>query len=267
MSYRASSNREYRQKLEPLNAVDQDKCDRFFLSIQDISKPKVIASFDSFQVSDSELACFASNIEMNKSAFNGCMKILEGRNHFTRKCSSDRHSGFYSCDETMEILNGRHNYSDETSDIFSKDVIYFPFFLEVEQIWGMYVVSMLAKTIMFYGLYSSPVCDKPVFVSEILRWLEGQAQRHGNFSFDRREWKKSDYDVFAPKKNFSKGDCGGIFILMYVDFLSCGLPVLLYDDEISSTMRKKMLLDILQYNAGATEVLLAETLMSIHSSK
>ena len=90
---------------------------------------------------------------------------------------------------------------------------------------------MEKKEIVFYDSFHSKG-DK--YLNALLDYVEKEAERRGNKSFDKKEWTCKNGD---PPKQKNGYDCG-VFTIMCMDFLSDNLPLSFEQSDMNDFRRK-----------------------------
>ncbi len=97
--------------------------------------------------------------------------------------------------------------------------------------WVLCVIFMEKKEIVFYDSFHSKG-DK--YLNALLDYVEKEAERRGNKSFDKKEWTCKNGD---PPKQKNGYDCG-VFTIMCMDFLSDNLPLSFEQSDMNDFRRK-----------------------------
>lgn len=179
---------------------------------------------------------------INDEVIDFFMKMFQERDDKLSSKKKKRGSHFYSCYFLHLLLYNGYDYSNVETwakqfNIFEKDKIFCPINLNNSH-WGLVVIFVQEKKIIYYD--SMGIKGNEYLVGA-LRYMENEASIYGH-EFDCDEWELISYDRGLPTQENSY-DCG-VFVIMYADYISSGLPLTFTQHHVD-LFRKKMCLHIL----------------------
>ncbi len=203
----------------------------------------VIEKFN-IKMTREKFSCLKPATWLNDEVINFYSKILEEYNSSQRNTQSKLHylnTHFYGILTSNNYLNfpgaDRHV---KNIDVFNKAKLFIPINI-ANWHWVLVVVNLQEKYLSFYDSKYEKGRGS-LFCANILRWIEHLAQKK-KINFDITEWNIFEGAKGIPQQN-NGYDCG-VFIIMYMEFLSRDISLLELHCSDMENWRKKIALTIL----------------------
>jgi Ulp1 family protease len=111
--------------------------------------------------------------------------------------------------------------------------------------WTLVVIYVQEKRIQYYDSYGSPGTN---YLNAVLRYVGDTARKLRNTDFRKSEWVTipGNISIKETPRQYNGYDCG-VFVIMYVDFLTDRLPLHFSEDDMP-LFRKKICANVLRGN-------------------
>ena len=90
-----------------------------------------------------------------------------------------------------------------------------------------------------FQYYDSLASTGRAYLNRLLRYLRDEANDKNHPGFNAREWKLVTCDVATTPQQNNGYDCG-VFITMFADFISDGIPLLNFSQSDIPMFREKI---------------------------
>jgi sentrin-specific protease 1 len=149
------------------------------------------------------------------------------------------------------IKNGVFNFEKarlflKNCNIFLKEKIFLPV-LSPKNHWTLVMINMVQQTVRFYDSLYDENDGHQVNVN-VLNWIAYEASFLNYQSFNISNWFPLEGGRGVPQQH-NDVDCG-VFVIMFMDYLSRNLSVTSLHQQQMSLYRKKIGISILQKSTG-----------------
>jgi sentrin-specific protease 1 len=217
---------------------------KYFL-IEQLNEDGIFCFGDTKEENETVTSKFSDLVLMNRKSFSGLRKLQylndevinfyglllkqcdkSNQNHYfsTQFYSSLRFKGRFDLNATLPFLN--------KVNVFKKKRIFFPIHVFPNH-WALVVVSFVTRSISYYDSLYRPLAGE-IINHDILQWLLFAAfewKQVINFN----DWTLNEGAPGIPQQT-NGFDCG-VFVIMFMDFLSRNKSISLIDDSQTTEYR------------------------------
>jgi Ulp1 family protease len=231
--------------------LDELKLQEVFLSVDknnddpdNLEATSIVIDKFGIPMTRKKFSCLKPGVWLNDEVINFYSNILLEHNNSQRHSKKKYHylnTNFYAMltlNYSLNFLNG--DAFVRSIDVFSKKKLFIPINIANTH-WVLVVVNIQEKTIHYYdSLYAKG--NGSLFCGNILKWIEHLAHKK-KVVYDEREWRIFEGAKGIPQQN-NGNDCG-VFVLMYMEFLSLDVSLLELHCSEMENWRKKVALTII----------------------